>query len=472
MGKLFEKITQKDHILASYHLVREKWYDTSLELYKRGVAGIDGLGCPDFDLNLEEHLASCQDFLLNPTRDFYPQILSKVPKDDPGKFREIYILSLRDKVLHKAMADTIATALDRHFYPNLYSYRKGKNYGSIAAARKVRTLLEESQGNVFVFKADISDYFDSIHQGKLLKKFQSFFPEEPELLQLMQKFVHQRRCNHGILSSPLRGIPTGSGLSPVCANVYLTELDQQMFRKGYHYLRYGDDLLLIAREMKTVREGRSLIEKILKDHDLNLSPKKTKLYQPRETFDYLGYRFEGDKIHIGPISMQKFQLWVHELLPRDRYLHLPNKSVEDKRALLKKILLDFNTGMGATLNLRQIPWIRGFPIVDDDRSFKTMDHFIKNRIRLAITRKTSAKNYQVIPEAWFRELGFKSLTGAYYRIVRRRSLAPYQGWRRYFGTNFEAFLEEPKKKTSLGKKWRGFKNKILFIRKALKGEWV
>jgi retron-type reverse transcriptase len=471
MGKLFEKITHKDHILASYQLVKEKWFDPSLELYKYGAPGIDGLDLTEFDRQLEEQLAHCQEFFLNPDREFYPQILSLVPKDEPGKFREIYLLSLRDKVIHKAMADPLATMLDRHFYPNLFSYRKGKYYGTIAAARKVRILLEKNPGKVHVFKADISDYFDSIHQGLLLEKFRNYLPEEPELMRWLEKFVHQRRCEKGIVYSPIVGIPTGSGLSPVCANLYLTELDRQMFRKGYHYLRYGDDVLLLATDKGVLQEGRSLMEDILTQHHLSLSEKKTLVCEPGQPFDYLGYRFEGGKIHIGSISMKRFHDWVYELLPRDRYRDHPNQSVEDRRALLKKILLDFNTGMAASLNLRQLPWIRGFPIVDDDSSFKEMDRFIKNRIRLVITRKASRRNFEWVPEAWFRELGFKSLTGAYYRIIRRRSLHPYRGWRRYFGTNFEAFLEHYEEKSSLGKRWERLKYKIKFVRKALNGEW-
>lgn len=470
MGKLFEQITQKEHLLASYKLIKEKWHDDSMGMYKSTLPGIDGVELSEFEKNLEEHLDYCQEFLLNPKREFYPQILSLVPKDEPGKYREIYLLSLRDKVIHKALADPIAAKLERHFYPNLFSYRKGRFYGSIAAARKVRKLLEAHDSNLYVFKADISDYFDSIHQSRLLQKFEELLPGEPEILQLLKKFVHQRRCEKGIVYSPILGIPTGSGLSPVCANLYLAPLDREMFRRDYNYLRYGDDLLLIDKKRETVEAGRKVIEAVLEQHQLKLSQKKTHLYGPKEPFDYLGYRFANGKIHIGTISMNRFRQWVHELLPRDRYRDYPHKSELDRRDLLKKILLDFNTGMAATLNLRQLPWIRGFPIVNDDSSFKEMDRFIKNRIRLAITRKSSQNNFKLLPEEWFRELGYKSLTGAYHRIIRRRSLAPYKGWRRYFGTNFEAFLEIRKEKTNLGFKWDRFKKKIAYVRKALNGE--
>ncbi len=470
MGELFKKIAQKDHILATYHLIKEKWYDPSLNYFKNSSPGIDGLEINEFNRDLDNQIDRCLQFLLDPGRDFLPQILTLVPKDEPGKFREIYLLALHDKIIHKAMADLIEKRLDRHFYPNLFSYRPGKYYGSISAARKVRIFLEENEGNVFVFKADISNYFDSIHQRLLLEKFHQYFSDEPEIMRLLEKFVHQRRCDKGILYSPLWGIPTGSGLSPVCANLYLTELDRQMFRRDFHFLRYGDDLLLLDTCKNRIQEGRAIIEEILAKHYLGLSEGKTALYNPKEPFDYLGYRFADGKIHIGTISMKRFREWLYEVLPQNKYLSFPNRTVEDRRALLKKILLDFNTGMATSLNLRQLPWIRGFPAVNSDKTLKEMDHFVKNRIRIAITRKVSKKNYEWVPEIWFRELGYKSLTGAYYRIIRRRSLHPYRGWRRYFGTNFEAFLEGKEERSTLGRKWQSFKNKIRFVKKALNGE--
>jgi len=470
MGKLFNQAIQKESLLASYHLIREKWHDPSMQAFKSSSPGIDGMEFAEFEKNLEEQLEHCRQLLLHPDRDFYPQILSLVPKDEPGKFREIYLLTLRDKVVHKALADCIAAALEKRFYPNLFSYRKGKHYGSIAAARRVRKLLEAHQGRLFIFKADVSDYFDNIHQGLLLDKFAKLFPEDPEILRWLEKFVRQRRCERGVVYSPILGIPTGSGLSPVCANLYLCDLDREMFRNNFHYLRYGDDLLLLDPSKERLLEGRDRITQVLARHRLRLSAKKTLIHSPGEPFDYLGYLFADGKIHIGNLSIQRFQKWVDEILPSTRYRDYPKRSQWDRRELLKKILLDFNTGMAATLNLRQLPWIRGFPVVNDDSSFREMDRFIKNRVRRAILGKDSPKNYQRLPEAWFRELGFKSLTGAYHRIIRRRSLAPYRGWRRYFGTNFEAFLEAPKEKRGLKNRLKKLRGQINFVRRAMKGE--
>jgi hypothetical protein len=50
-------------------------------------------------------------------------------------------------------------------------------------------------------------------------------------------------------------------------------------------------------------------------------------------------------------------------------------------------------------------------------------------------------------------------------------LAPYFGWRRYFGSNLlELGTSGKKKSTSLGRKLRQWKEQIQFFKKAIRGE--
>jgi hypothetical protein len=205
----------------------------------------------------------------------------------------------------------------------------------------------------------------------------------------------------------------------------LNELDGEMFRRGYCYLRFCDDVLLMSLDPKEIQEGRAVIEAVLSKHRLKLSPKKTLLFKPGEAFEYLGYRFEGPKVHVGSANLDNFRSWVLEMLPSHRYIDYPNKTSEERKDLLKVILDDIYDGTFKSQKERHLSWIRSFKMVNDDRTLRQMDAFLKNRIRLLITGKASRRNHERVPEQWFRELGYKSLTGAYYRVLHRRSLIPY-----------------------------------------------
>ena len=428
LGALVKNVTDPRHILASYHRVREAFYDPYFEIYLKFVPGIDGTDFRDFDRNLDDSLATCRDFLLRGDPIFNPLIHRRIPKDKPGKFRDIYLPTLRDRVVQKAIADATADRLDRHFYPNLLSYRKGPAFGTMAAARKVRLFIGEQSGPVFLFKTDIRNYFDTMDHKLLLARFGHYLPDEPEILLLIRSFLRQRRCSNGVLFSPIVGIPTGSPLSPLCANLFLVDLDAALFRGGFTSIRYGDDILLLSVEKGQREKGRLLVEETLSRNGLALAREKTFIQDSSVPFDYLGYHFEGAKIDVGKGASARFRLWVSDALARSRYRPVKRGKGPERRNLLKRILQDLNANLATSLALRRLPWLKGFPVVNSDETLRALDAFIKDRIRICITGRVSPKNRHEVPEAWFREAGFQSLTSLYYRINRRRAVRIGRGW--------------------------------------------
>ncbi|MCE9623846.1 MAG: hypothetical protein K8R69_00090, partial [Deltaproteobacteria bacterium] len=167
MENLFRKLTQKNHILDSYAQVAEKYVLPEGDSYRKFNPGIDGRDLKEFEKDLEANLEDCRRFLLEGDRDFLPQILRQVPKSDPGKFREIYLQSLRDKILQKAMAEAIWPALEKRLSPNLFSYRLSPVYGQGAAVKRLKKFLEENANRGFVFKTDISDFTEHIRHDIL-----------------------------------------------------------------------------------------------------------------------------------------------------------------------------------------------------------------------------------------------------------------------------------------------------------------
>lgn len=461
MGGLYQNIVHPDRILAAYHLIREKHHDPEMGVYRRFTTGIDGVDLIEFDKQLEERLEECRVFLMDRGLPFYPQILRKVPKDN-GEMREVYISALRDKVIQKAMADVLSPWMERHYHPNLYSYRKGRFYGNGPAARKVHKLFSQAPDGLWVFKTDIPSYTDGIAQTLLLQKFRNILPDEPEVMELLEKFVHQRKCSHGIISSPIHGIPSGSSLTPICANFYLADLDRAMFVKRFEYTRFGDDILLLADTEERLHAGIDVIKGYLEAHGLKLSEEKTVLAKPGEAFEYLGNQFQGAEIEVGSKAVRKYREWIRDQLPRRRYRHLSNATPGDRKRFLKQIVTDLNARCDR--GMAQLPWIRSFPVVNRDERLRELDRYIKSRIRRCILRESTPRDRELVPEAWFREVGYKSVVGAYYRINRRRPLGPYTGWRKYYGTNYVEQLAEHQPVSFLTLKWREARSFLRFVK--------
>lgn len=46
------------------------------------------------------------------------------------------------------------------------------------------------------------------------------------------------------------GSPQGGNLSPLLANVYLNEFDQEFLKRGVPFIRYADDIVLLAKSKR------------------------------------------------------------------------------------------------------------------------------------------------------------------------------------------------------------------------------
>ena len=58
----------------------------------------------------------------------------------------------------------------------------------------------------------------------------------------------------GVAVETEEGSPQGGNLSPLLANVYLNEFDQEFQRRGVLFVRYADDIVLLARAKEPQRD--------------------------------------------------------------------------------------------------------------------------------------------------------------------------------------------------------------------------
>jgi len=57
------------------------------------------------------------------------------------------------------------------------------------------------------------------------------------------------------------GSPQGGVISPLLSNIYLNEFDQKMKSKGIRIVRYADDILIFAKDKKTLIFTANFIRK-------------------------------------------------------------------------------------------------------------------------------------------------------------------------------------------------------------------
>lgn len=138
---------------------------------------------------------------------------------------------------------------------------------------------------------------------------------EKERIFTIEEFRKYRKENKIIIKKNKElGIPQGSAISAILANVYMIEFDSLL--KEYinnldgEYFRYSDDFIVIIplKNNITLSEIKKNIEKIEKKiPNLKIEEEKTECYIYKENFlfseknncksqlDYLGFSFDGKK---------------------------------------------------------------------------------------------------------------------------------------------------------------------------------
>lgn len=88
------------------------------------------------------------------------------------------------------------------------------------------------------------------------------------------------------------GVFQGSGISPILSNIYLMDIDKEMYSRDIFYLRYSDDLIILTKDKDEVVSLMSEISNVFSRLGLSLNEKKTIIGDINTGFDFLGYHFD------------------------------------------------------------------------------------------------------------------------------------------------------------------------------------
>src|SRR4051794_171827 len=183
--------------------------------------------------------------------------------------------------------------------PEIYAYRVGRN------AQQAAVVVEELlfRGHPEVVDADLADYFGSIPHSDLLKSVARRIVDR-RVLHLIRLWLgcpveetdkRGRKTRTTEARDQRRGIPQGSPLSPLLANLYMRRfvlgwkklgLERSL---GTRLVTYADDLVILCRKGKA-EEALQRLHEIMGRLKLAVNEEKTRICKvPEEEFDFLGY---------------------------------------------------------------------------------------------------------------------------------------------------------------------------------------
>ena len=121
------------------------------------------------------------------------------------------------------------------------------------------------------------------------------------------------------------GSPQGGNLSPLLANVYLNEFDQEFLKRGVPCIRYADDIVLLAESKRASERLLESSTKYLEERlklTVNREKSRTVSVFAIRNFKFLGFALgrngKGTYVRVHSKSWKKFKSRLKELSSRKR----------------------------------------------------------------------------------------------------------------------------------------------------------
>jgi len=147
------------------------------------------------------------------------------------------------------------------------------------------------------------------------------------------------------------GIPQGSPISSVLANIYLLEFDKIIYEylsvKNGFYRRYSDDMVLLFNNLE-VEQVIGFVKEKIQNFKLKIQDKKTQIFKfervsdrlecyqwnpstnqfnHNTVFEYLGFAFDGRNVFLKSSSLAGFYRKMKRHIRRAKYHSKHNKTI-------------------------------------------------------------------------------------------------------------------------------------------------
>lgn len=418
---LMEQVASLPNLQAAYRMVKRN----------KGSGGVDGMDIKGFRKWGKTGIRELQEQLITGTYAPQPVRCVMIPKPQGGE-RQLGIPTLIDRMVQQAIHQVLNPRYEQIFSANSYGFRRGR--GAHDALLKASQYVKE--GKSWVIDLDLEKFFDKVNHSRLLWVLSNRIADR-RVIQLISRMLSSGMMQDGLLSQRTEGTPQGGPLSPLLSNIVLDELDKELERRGYDYVRYADDVKILVTSAHRAERVMAKITAYIEDKLLlKVNRNKSRVCRSWD-LTFLGHRIFADGgLGLGEGSERRFKAKLKAITSRRRGISL-GRMIKELKDVTRGWIIYYRSARMKS-KMEQIDgWLRRrlrcFRLKQCKRTIGMVRFLIKEGVektlawRLALSGKgwwrlsNSPASNIAMNRDWFNREGYQSLK-VYYEQVNRFKL--------------------------------------------------
>jgi len=284
----------------------------------RGAPGPDRQSIDEVRAHLDVVLPTLSESLLSGT--YVPGDIRRVwiPKAGGGE-RGLGIPNVVDRVVQEAVRRVLDPMYEPTFRAQSHGFRPGRSCSTAIAMAQGYV----DEGHDWVVDIDLEKFFDKVNHQRLMARLAERVRDRRLLVLIGRMLKAHVVMPEGVRVSTDEGVPQGGPLSPLLSNIVLDELDHELERRGYRFVRYADDCNIYVRsERAGQRVMTSVVRFIERRLRLKVNAAKSAVSRPEERH-FLGFRLRREPregtvdVLLSKRSKERIDAKIRELTPRN-----------------------------------------------------------------------------------------------------------------------------------------------------------
>ena len=354
----------------------------------------------------------------------------EIDKADGG-IRKLSVFQVADSALSRFAFESVLAKNTPRLSGRAYAYRK-----DISAQDAVHFIRSEWSGRtrLFVAEYDFSSFFSDIsheHLNEMIDQRNLFLTREEK--QIMRAFMRASPVPEAMYEpsgagAAMKGIPQGTSISLVLANLAASRLDRRLERIGVGFVRYADDTLIWADSYDSICEAVEMLTDEADAMRVSLNRKKSpgiSLLVPRSweqdgeirtkrSVKFLGYDLGLEHCELSDAAVARIRdrclSLIYDNLLREPLAgsqaasritsELDNDYVALLAQLRRYLYGDLSERKVRGFQRGDVPYrhfkgvMSAYPLVDDAELLRSLDGWLLHQIHQAVAKRTALLNEQ------------------------------------------------------------------------------